>query len=61
MPHDGGAGQAVARTHPPNPLPSCPPTTQPFLSSDLPARVTIVDVGPRDGLQNEATPVGWSG
>lgn len=27
------------------------------LSTDLPASVTIVEVGPRDGLQNEATPI----
>ena len=28
-----------------------------YLSSQIPARVRIIDVGPRDGLQNEKTPV----
>ena len=25
--------------------------------AELPARVTVVEVGPRDGLQNEGSPV----
>ena len=28
-----------------------------YLSSQIPARVRIIDVGPRDGLQNEKTPM----
>ena len=40
-------------------IPFSPPPTQlpDLLGRPLPSSVTIVDVGPRDGLQNEATPV----
>lgn len=34
-----------------------PPLPQEFLGRPLPESVTIVEVGPRDGLQNEATKV----
>src|SRR3954471_12466029 len=36
----------------------CSPTGASSILSKRPARVTIVEVGPRDGLQNEAAPIG---
>ncbi len=30
---------------------------RPFMTSSIPSRVRLIDVGPRDGLQNEKTPV----
>jgi hydroxymethylglutaryl-CoA lyase len=52
----GVNGPSHCKKHPPH-SPPTPPPPQRLFNADLPPAVTIVDVGPRDGLQNEATPV----
>ena len=54
--HGGAAarqGEAATSGHVLLPL-------QEFLGRQLPSAVTIVEVGPRDGLQNEPSKVGWA-